>query len=99
LAVLVLLRRGAPRGTRPLAAGAVVAVIWAWGVAQHPYLLPQVLTIGAAAAPGTTLTAVLIVFGVAIVLVLPAIGVLFTLVQRNLVEETPRPTHEGSTVG
>src|SRR3954452_17767373 len=38
-AVLVLLRRRAPRGVRPLAVGAVVAVIWGWGVAQHPYLL------------------------------------------------------------
>ena len=40
-AVLVLLRRGARRGARPLAVGAVAAVIWGWGVAQHPYLLPQ----------------------------------------------------------
>jgi cytochrome d ubiquinol oxidase subunit II len=96
LAVLVLLKRGARRGVRPLAAGAVVAVIWAWGVAQHPYLLPQVLTIDAAAAPGTTLTAVLIVFGVAVLVVLPALGLLFTLVQRNLVEETPRPAREGN---
>ena len=37
---LVLLRRGARRGVRPLAVGAVVAVIWGWGVAQYPYLLP-----------------------------------------------------------
>ena len=96
LAVLVLLKRDARRGARPLAAGAVVAVIWAWGVAQHPYLLPQVLTIDAAAAPGTTLTAVLIVFGIAVVVVLPALGLLFTLVQRNLVEETPRPAHEAN---
>ena len=91
IAVLVLLQRGGRRGARPLAVGAVVAVIWAWGVAQHPYLLPQVLKIGAAAAPGPTLTAVLIVFGIAVVVVLPALGLLFTLVQRNLVEETERP--------
>ena len=70
-AVLVLLRRGARRGARPLAVGAVVAVVWGWGVAQHPYLLPQVLTIDDAAAPSATLTALLIVFGVAVVLVLP----------------------------
>ena len=31
--------RGA--GARPLAVGAVVAVIWGWGVAQYPYLLPR----------------------------------------------------------
>ena len=95
IAVLVLLQRGGRRGARPLAVGAVVAVVWAWGVAQHPYLLPQVLTIDAAAAPGTTLTTVLIVFGVAVLLVLPSLGLLFTLVQRNLVEETERPASEG----
>ena len=90
-AVLVLLRRGARRGARPLAVGAVAAVIWGWGVAQHPYLLPQTLTIDDAAAPSATLESVLIVFGVAVVLVLPALGLLYTLVQRNLVEETSRP--------
>jgi hypothetical protein len=33
-----------------------------------------------------------IVFGVAVLIVLPAVGLLFTLVQRNLVEETSRPS-------
>jgi len=99
LAVLLLLLRGVHRGARVLAVVAVVAVIWAWGVAQHPYLLPQVLTIDAAAAPSTTLTAILIVFGVALVVVLPALGLLFTLVQRNLVVETERPAYDGGTAG
>jgi cytochrome d ubiquinol oxidase subunit II len=76
---------------RVLAVGAVVAVVWGWGVAQHPYLLPQSLTIDAGAAPSATLTAVLIVFGAAVVLVLPAIGLLFSLAQRSLIEETPAP--------
>jgi cytochrome d ubiquinol oxidase subunit II len=49
--------------------------------------LPQDLTIDAAAAPSATLTSVLIVFGVAVVLVLPSIGLLFMLAQRNLIEE------------
>jgi cytochrome bd ubiquinol oxidase subunit II len=91
-AVLVLLRRNARRGARVLAAGAVACVIWAWGVAQHPYLLPEKLTIAAAAAPSTTLKSLLIVFGVAVLVVLPALGLLFTLVQRNLVRETSAPT-------
>jgi cytochrome bd ubiquinol oxidase subunit II len=90
--VLVLLRRGAARGARPLAVGAVAAVIWGWGIAQHPYLLPKTLTIDDAAAPSATLTSVLIVFAAAVVLVLPAIALLFTLVQRNLVEETSKPS-------
>jgi cytochrome d ubiquinol oxidase subunit II len=90
-ALLVLLRRNARRGSRALAVGAVASVIWGWGVAQYPYLLPQTLTIAEGAAPSETLTSVLIVFGIAVVLVLPAIGLLFSLVQRNLVEETAKP--------
>ena len=50
LGVLALLWRGERRGARPLAVGAVVAVIWGWGVAQYPYLLPQTLTINEGAA-------------------------------------------------
>jgi cytochrome d ubiquinol oxidase subunit II len=91
VAVLVLLRRRAPRGARPLAVGAVAAVVWGWGVAQHPYLLPTDLTIQAGAAPGATLTSVLIVFGAAVLLVIPALALLFTLAQRSLIEETAGP--------
>jgi cytochrome d ubiquinol oxidase subunit II len=83
-AVVAMLWRGARRGLRPLAVGAVVAVIWGWGVAQYPYLLPKVLTIKQGAAASATLTAVLIVFGVAVVLVLPSLGLLYTLAQRSM---------------
>jgi cytochrome d ubiquinol oxidase subunit II len=96
IAVLVLLRRGARRGARPLAIGAVAAVIAGWGVAQNPYLLPKTLTIDDAAAPSATLTGVLIVFGAAVVLVLPSIALLFTLAQRDLVGETSRPSPPSS---
>jgi cytochrome d ubiquinol oxidase subunit II len=91
LAVLVSLYRGVRSGPRPLAAGAVAAVVWGWAVAQYPYLLPEKLTISQGAAPTEVLTGVLIVFGVAVVVVLPALVLLFTLVQKNLVEETSRP--------
>jgi cytochrome d ubiquinol oxidase subunit II len=84
---LVLLWRGAPRGIRPLAVAAVVAVIWGWGVAQYPYLLPQTLTIDEGAGASETLTAVLVVFGMAVVIVLPALALLFSLDQRSLLEE------------
>jgi cytochrome d ubiquinol oxidase subunit II len=96
IGVIVLLRRRAPRGARPLAVGAVVAVIWGWGVAQYPYLLPTELKISDGAAPSATLNGVLIVFGVAVVLVLPAIALLFTLTQRGLIEEGESPqSHHG----
>jgi len=87
LGALVLLWRGARRGVRPLAVGAVVAVIWGWGVAQHPYLLPEKLTIADGAAGSATLTAVLIVFAVAVVVVIPALMLLYTLDQRSHLEE------------
>jgi cytochrome bd ubiquinol oxidase subunit II len=90
-AALVLLARRAQRGVRVLAAGAVVAVIWGWGVAQHPYLLPQVLTIDAGAAPDATLTGLLIVSGAAVLLVLPAMGLLYTLAQRSMIQESAAP--------
>jgi cytochrome d ubiquinol oxidase subunit II len=95
-AVLVLLRRGVRRGARPLAIGAVTAVIAAWGVAQYPYLLPKTLTIDQAAAPSSVLEGLLIVFVAAVVLVLPGLGLLYTLVQRNLVEETESPASRPS---
>jgi cytochrome bd ubiquinol oxidase subunit II len=85
--VLALLLQRGRRGLRPLAVGAVVAVIWGWGVAQFPYLLPTSLTISESAAPGPTLDAVLIVFAVATVVVLPALGLLYWLTQQELLDE------------
>jgi len=63
-------------------------VIWGWGVAQFPYLLPTSLDIATAAAPGPTLTSVLIVFGVAAVTILPALALLYSLAQRDMVGES-----------
>jgi cytochrome d ubiquinol oxidase subunit II len=87
LGALAILLRGGGRGLRPLAAGAFVAMIWGWGVAQFPYLLPTTLKIGESAAPGPTLDAVMIVFAVALVVVLPALGLLYWLSQRELLGE------------
>jgi cytochrome bd ubiquinol oxidase subunit II len=86
LAAIAILVRGAERGARPLAIGAVAAVIWGWAVGQHPYLLPTSLTIDAGAAPSDTLTWLLIVFGAAVLLVLPALALLYTLGQRSALE-------------
>jgi cytochrome d ubiquinol oxidase subunit II len=72
---------------RPLAGGAVIAVIWGWGVAQFPYLLPTSLKITEAAAPPDTLASVIIVFIVAAILVLPALGLLYWLSQKELLGE------------
>ncbi len=95
MGVLALLLRGLRSGLaaapspalRPLSVGAVVAVIWGWGVAQFPYLLPTSLRIDQAAAPGPTLDAVLVVFLIAAVVVLPSLGLLYWLSQRELLGE------------
>ena len=86
LAVIAVLLRGGRRPLRPLAGTAVVAVIWGWGVAQFPYLLPTTLRIDEAAAPGPTLTIVLAVFAVAAVVVIPSLALLYTLSQRELLD-------------
>jgi cytochrome d ubiquinol oxidase subunit II len=86
IGLLGVLLRGGRRPLRPLAAGAVVAVIWGWAVAQFPYLLPTSLRIDQAAAPGSTLDVVFVVFVIAALLVLPALGLLYVLSQRDLLE-------------
>ncbi|HVD37553.1 MAG TPA: cytochrome d ubiquinol oxidase subunit II [Solirubrobacterales bacterium] len=85
-ALFAVLLRGGRRPLRPLAAGAVVAVIWGWGVAQFPYLLPTSLRIDQAAAPDPTMTIIFIVFGAAALVVLPSLGLLYTLAQKDLLE-------------
>ena len=91
IAVLVLLHRGARRGARAARGGRGRRCDLGLGRRPAPVPAAADLTIADAAAPSATLTSVLIVFGVAVVLVLPSIGLLFTLVQRNIVEETSQP--------
>ena len=95
IGVLALLCRGLHRGARVLAVGAVAAVVWAWGVAQFPYLLPETLTISAGAAVYDTLVEVLIVFGVAVLFVVPSLALLYVLSQRGMLEEADDPTAGG----
>jgi cytochrome bd ubiquinol oxidase subunit II len=84
IAVLV---RGDAVWARPFAVGTVVTVVWGWGVAQQPYLLPTSLKIDAAAAPYATLVALVVVLGVAVLVIGPALALLFTLHQRSLLDE------------
>jgi cytochrome d ubiquinol oxidase subunit II len=83
---LVRLARGSLHGTRVLAVGAVVAVVWGWGVAQYPYILPNTLTLAQAAAPPGSQEALLVVFVVAAVLIAPSLALLFVLDQRSRLE-------------
>ena len=87
LGSLVLLLRASHHGARVLAAGAVASVIWAWGVAQWPYILPESMKVSDAAAPSGTLATIVVVFAVAAVLIVPSLGFLYYLDQRGLLPE------------
>jgi cytochrome bd ubiquinol oxidase subunit II len=84
---LALLVRDASRGARVTAAGAVAGVIAGWGVAQWPYLLPETLTLSAAAAPSGTLWALVVAVALAILIVLPGFLLLYVLDQKHLLPE------------
>ena len=93
---LVLLVRRANHGARLLSVGAVASVVVGWGVAQWPYLLPESLKVDQAAAPEGTLGAVLVVFALAAVIILPSLALLYVLDQKSLlagegVDEGPAP--------
>ena len=84
--LLILLVRESHLGARMLAIGAVASVVIAWGVAQWPYMLPTSLKVSQAAAPDATLTAILVVFGIAAVVILPSLGLLYMLDQKSMLE-------------
>jgi cytochrome d ubiquinol oxidase subunit II len=87
IVTLWLLHRRQRRGARFGAIAAVASVVVAWGVAQWDYMLPESLTVEAAAAPSGTIAAVLVATGLAVVLILPAFGLLYTLDQRDALAE------------
>jgi len=86
IAVLVMLWLGWYQALvlRLTAAVAVAAVVWGWGLAQYPYLLPTSLSLAAGSAPGGTLTAELVVAGLAVLLVVPGFSLLYYLQQRGM---------------
>jgi cytochrome d ubiquinol oxidase subunit II len=80
------LLRGWTRTLRPLAIGAVIALVAGWAVAQYPYLLPETLTVEAGAGAEPTLTAIMIVFVAALAIVGPSLFLLFRLAQRQVLD-------------
>jgi cytochrome d ubiquinol oxidase subunit II len=87
LAVISLLALGRSRGLRALSALGVAAVVWGWGVAQYPTLLPgSGVTLFNGSAPHGTLVGVIVVFVAAVLLVIPGFVLLFWLHGRRLLE-------------
>jgi cytochrome d ubiquinol oxidase subunit II len=87
LAVLVLLVTGRSQALRPLSVLGVAAVVWGWGVAQYPVLLPGAgLTLTSGSAPHSILVTVVVVFVAAALLVGPSFLLLFWLHGRQLLK-------------
>ena len=85
LAVLALLTAGRTKGIRAIAALGVAAVIWGWGVAQYPVLLPgTAVTLTNAGATQATFVALVVVAIAAVVLVVPSFALLYTLQGRRM---------------
>jgi cytochrome bd ubiquinol oxidase subunit II len=85
LLVVMLLAAGRLHVVRAIAALGVAAVVWGWGVAQYPVLLPGTgVTLSNAGAPDTTLVALVWLFVVAAALVGPSFALLFVLQGRQL---------------
>ena len=83
LASLVLLVRRDYTVARVVAAVAVTAVIWGWGVGQYPYLLEPSFTVDEAAASPAALRPLLVTMGVAAALVGPSLVLLIAMFQRT----------------
>jgi len=76
------------RGLRATAAIAVVSVVWGWGLAQYPYLLPRSMSLAAGSAPVAAQRAELIIAGLAVLIVGPAFILLYTLQQRGILTQS-----------
>ena len=79
LATMLLLRRERYTDARIPAIVAVASVIVGWGVGQYPWILVDQMTIEDVAAPDNVMIALLITFGFAGVLAVPALVLLFRL--------------------
>ena len=77
LVAITAVWRSRPRIARVAVAAQVVLVLWAWAVGQWPYLIPPDVTIDGAAAPASTLSALLVVIIVGMLVLIPSLAILF----------------------
>ncbi|MGI9093055.1 MAG: hypothetical protein ACR2FF_06355 [Mycobacteriales bacterium] len=59
----------------------MASIVWGWGIAQYPHLLPG-LDVAGAQAPSSTLHARLVACAVGVAVVVPSMGRLFRTFQR-----------------
>lgn len=97
--IALLLRRRYPLA-RVAAAISVAAVVVGWGVAQYPWLHVDTVRLADAAGARPTLWALLLGFGLAVVIVGPALVGLLVLVDRGVLTDavSDRPRHTDETI-
>ncbi|MFG3346059.1 cytochrome d ubiquinol oxidase subunit II [Streptomyces sp. NPDC048018] len=97
LATAWLLLRTPGTWVRVTAVAVVASAVVAWGMAQRPYLLPTSLSVADAAGAPATLTWLAVVSLVALVLVVPAVVLLYWLDAHGELEElSDSELHGGS---
>ena len=84
LASMLLLLKERPKPARVAAVVAVAAVVVGWGLAQYPWILVDAARIDDVAGARPTLWSLVGVFVLAAVTVLPALGYLFWLTQKEV---------------
>jgi cytochrome d ubiquinol oxidase subunit II len=94
LASLILLYTGRYLAVRVTASLAAAAVLWAWGAAQYPVLLPPDTTVERAAADPAVLRALLGVTVLGALILLPSLWWLFALFQRKSPPRTAQIRHD-----
>lgn len=98
LATAWLLTRPSGAWSRVAAVGVVASAVIAWGMAQRPYLIPTTLTVAEGAGAHTTLRWLGLVTLIAVVLVVPAVALLYRLdTQGELEELTDSDLRTGGT--
>ena len=92
LAAFVTLWRRRYLLARVAAAATVALIVWGWGIAQYPYILPPDLTIAQAAAPRITLELVLVALVVGATVLLPSLYYLFRIFKKRNPSVAPPTT-------
>jgi cytochrome bd ubiquinol oxidase subunit II len=80
---------------RVTAATAVAAIIAGWGLAQRPQFLPG-LTIEQAAAGRSTIVSLFVSLAIGAVILVPSLGLLYTLILRGRFDEEPEARGGGA---
>jgi cytochrome d ubiquinol oxidase subunit II len=91
VATLALIWRSRFQPARYTSAAAVATIVVGWALAQRPYFLPEELTLEQAAAGEPTLLALLVSVGVAMLILLPSLALLYALVLRGRLDTEFRP--------